>query len=210
MLTRDQEDFVDPQSKASKTFRRRFRVSFKVFKEIVDLAYEWFPEDNRSDCVGNHARPLELKILGVLRKLGRACTFDDIEELTNIHEETHRVFFHKFVKMFAEELYAKWVHFPQDDVTLKYTLDGYSRVGLPGCLFSADCTHVPWASVLASNRVDHTNGKNGKLGPTLSFEVCCDLLGFIMSTTSAHPGTTSDIAPWRVLTRRLLIFFEVN
>ena len=41
--------------------------------------------------------PLELLVLGSLRYLGRGWTFDDLEEATGISEESHRVFFRRFI-----------------------------------------------------------------------------------------------------------------
>ena len=52
-------------------FRLRFRVPFPLFERIVALTREnnWFTE--RRDSSGRRGAPLELKILGVLRVLGR-------------------------------------------------------------------------------------------------------------------------------------------
>ena len=62
----------DPSDrKDGQLFRRRFRVPFPVFLDIVKMTREnkWFSE--KEDAVGIKAAPLELKILAVLRVLGR-------------------------------------------------------------------------------------------------------------------------------------------
>ena len=62
----------DPtDKKGGVLFRRRFRVPFPVFLRLVALTREnnWFTE--RPDASGRRGAPLELKILGVLRVLGR-------------------------------------------------------------------------------------------------------------------------------------------
>ena len=48
-------------------FKRRFRLSYPMFQQIVDMTREnrWFSE--APDCAGRRGAPLELKILGVLR-----------------------------------------------------------------------------------------------------------------------------------------------
>jgi hypothetical protein len=46
------------------------------------------------DAVGNLSFPLSLMILHFLQYLGCGWTFDDLEEVTLINEETHRQFFH--------------------------------------------------------------------------------------------------------------------
>ena len=57
--------------------------------------------------------PIELLLLGSLHYLGRGWTFDDLEECTGISEETHRVFFHAFVKFGRDVLYRKYVKYPK-------------------------------------------------------------------------------------------------
>ena len=65
--------------------------------------------------------PLEIKILGVLRLLGRGVCFDDIEELTFVSAETHRRFFLRFIDLFASQLYDDWIFGPTTDQDI---LDG--------------------------------------------------------------------------------------
>ena len=87
----------DPtDKKGGVLFRRRFRVPFHVFVRLVALTREknWFTE--RPDASGRRGAPLELKILGVLRVLGRGYCFDGIEELSFISAECNRMFFHSF------------------------------------------------------------------------------------------------------------------
>ena len=77
---------------------------------------------------------------GVLRLLGRACTFDDLEELSNIGAETHRRFFHVFVRRGAEQLKLETAPYECGD---KDVLDQVERLyaanGFPGCVGSTDC-----------------------------------------------------------------------
>jgi hypothetical protein len=70
----------DPSdAKGGKLFRLRFRVPFPLFQRLVDTtrANSWFSE--KKDCTGRLAAPLELKILGVLRVLGRGYCFDGMK-----------------------------------------------------------------------------------------------------------------------------------
>ncbi len=71
----------------------------------------WFAKESRFDfngldICGRPVVPLSLKVLGTLRVLGRATCFDGISELSNVSEETHRIFFHKFTRLFAQVLTA--------------------------------------------------------------------------------------------------------
>ena len=80
---------------------------------------------------------------GVLRLLGRACTFDDLEELSNIGAETHRRFFHVFVQHGAKQLKLETAAYERGD---KDVLDKvemlYAANGFPGCVVSTDCVRV--------------------------------------------------------------------
>jgi hypothetical protein len=69
-------------------------VPFPLFERLTEMTRvnAWFSEEK--DCAGRRAAPLELKILGVLRVLGRGYCFDGIDELNFISAESNRVFFH--------------------------------------------------------------------------------------------------------------------
>lgn len=45
-----------------------------------------------SDCKGREAVTLELLVLGSLRFIATGCSFDMVEELTNVSNEKHRTF----------------------------------------------------------------------------------------------------------------------
>ena len=113
------ETYRDPTHRDGKLFRRRFRMPFDMFLKIVNLVREkqWFPEKQslRMQLERQEAIPLEIKLLGVFRVLGRGVCFDDIEELTHVSAETHRKFFRDFVTIFSLELYDIWIHGPRSD-----------------------------------------------------------------------------------------------
>ena len=54
---------------------------------------------------------------------------------------------------------------------MQAVVDTYTKLGLPGCVGSMDCTHVHWAQCPKYHKVECT-GKEGF--PTLSFEVVVD------------------------------------
>ncbi len=70
----------NPWSNQSKKFRRRFRVTYKLFLFIVKL----FKDVNLFNTTRNSAVPVELKILIGLRMLGRGNYTDDISEMSGI------------------------------------------------------------------------------------------------------------------------------
>ena len=72
----------DPQSRASRTFRKRFRVAWKFFREVLlPWTREKFPF--KPDAAGSLEIPTEFKLLGGLRVLSRSAHFDDLAEDAN-------------------------------------------------------------------------------------------------------------------------------
>lgn len=95
--------YVDsPQRSARfhKTFKTRFRTSYDDFlqlkNEISQLPEfaKWGP--GSTDRFGAEFSPIDLLLLGALRRLARRWTFDDSEESTFITSKCHQIFFHQF------------------------------------------------------------------------------------------------------------------
>ena len=75
---------------------------------MVDIRRDkWFPNNEVCDCRGIMGVPVDLLVFGSLRYLGRGWTFDDLEEATEIREETHRLFFHEFIRCGGTILFDK-------------------------------------------------------------------------------------------------------
>lgn len=131
----------DTTHRDGKLFRRRFRVPHAFFLEMVRecRAKQTFPEglDAFGRCV-----PLEFKILGVLRVLGRGVCFDDIAELTCTGEEVHRVFFHTFIHYYGTTMYDKHVKLPESTEEIQSSMNEYAKGGMNGAGFSMDCFHT--------------------------------------------------------------------
>jgi hypothetical protein len=129
----------DPSdAKGGKLFRLRFRVPFPLFQRLVDMtrANNWFTE--KKDCAGRLAAPLELKILGVLRVLGRGYCFDGIEELSFISREVNRTFFHTWCELFSKKYFSIYCNPPSTKEEIDRTMEVYNRLGFPGCIGSTD------------------------------------------------------------------------
>lgn len=192
----------DPSTYQGKTFRRRFRVPFPVYEDLLGKALELgFPRVPIS-AVGIKGVPLELQVLGVLRVLGRGTCFDGIEELTGGSAECHRVFFHKFCELFARRYYDEYVYLPRDDNEKRAWASDYARMGLPGAIGSTDCVHVKW------ERCTHSlsNLCTGKEGyPTLAWQATVNHKMRFMSATRSFYGSTNDktICKFDNLTQRI-------
>ena len=160
----------DPTHRDGKLFRTRFRVPYSLFHQLVSLcttgSLSTFFQHKKCDATGRSSIPIELKLLGVLRVLGRASCFDSVAELTNSEKEAHRVFFHKFIKVFVDNLFHHYVSPPTSDEAITQTMRHYDRVGFTGCIGSVDCVHIPWNRCPAQQLNMYT-GKEGY--PTIAY-----------------------------------------
>jgi DDE superfamily endonuclease len=176
-----------------KKFRRRFRLPYQQYLELVGDAIEgeWFPRWTSSkDATGKPSSPLELLILGALRYLGRGWTFDDCEESTAIGEETHRVFFHEFIKIGSTVLFKKYVLSPATAEELLQHQHEMKEAGCDGNGGSMDATHVTMEK--CSYRL-----RNNHLGPKMTltartYNITVNHRRRILSTTTGHPSRWND------------------
>ena len=63
--------WADPVSRDGKLFCRRFRTTHEFFMDLVEKSKVLFPNHSINDAAGRKSAPIELKVLGVLRVLGR-------------------------------------------------------------------------------------------------------------------------------------------
>jgi hypothetical protein len=192
-MLQNKEQLNDPHSKQAKQFRVRFRFPYPLYLRLLDCCRDHHMfSDSTHNCAGSPAVPLELKILGVLRVLGRGNCFDDIAELTGsgFQGDVHRRFFHDFCKLFSEHYSPIYIK-PADTIdAIDKVTRVYERMGLPGCLGSVDCTHIPWDRCPAQQHSMYT-GKEGF--PSVAYEVACEHTHRIISVTSGHYGSRTDM-----------------
>ena len=161
-------------SRPGKLFRRRFRVPWVLFSKLLELCRThalFGPHaDDATDCTGIPYCPIELKLMGVLRMLGRAWICDDVAEATGMGESTVRLAFRTFTENFVAALYDVYIYRPMGD-KLARLMGVFGRMGLPGCVGSTDCVHLKWERC----PVSLTNLCKGKEGyPTLVYSAVVD------------------------------------
>ena len=190
------KDYNDPSTKIGKKWRLRFRIPRPVFDEIVSITRAATKLDARGnivpvfrekDATGRATPPLELYLMGVFRVLGRGWCFDDVEEATEVNQESHRRFFHKWTEWWSKTQWSKYVHPPETKEEIHAVMETYRRLGLPGAIGSTDGVHLSWLGCPASEKNLHT-GKEGN--PTVVYNVTVDHMKKIISSSrleDRHP-----------------------
>jgi len=129
----------------NKKFRRRFRMTYEQFQTTlvkVKRSYLFDRWVTGRDATGKPSSPIELMVLGAMRHLGRGLTFDDLEECTAIHEETHRQFLHVCIEWGSNVFYDEQVQMPRSQAECHTHRNEFDMGGLTGAGFSTDATNV--------------------------------------------------------------------
>jgi hypothetical protein len=158
MLTEQAEQLKDPASPQAKVFRRRFRAPYL----LADMYVKWATEalGSKRPIANQPGVPMELKVLGVLRILGRGCTTDDVKELSFISESHMSAFFHRFCKWGRDVMFPKWVTWPQSKEEIAKAMGPYCALGFDGAIGSTDAVHIAWGGCPQKLAILHT-GKEG-------------------------------------------------
>lgn len=152
-MLRDPSRLRDPHSAEAILFRRRFRIPFAMFERLAGWTKKWWKDQRKRkerDASGRLAPDVELKLLGVLRMLGRGSCLDDIKELCGVSEPTMHAFFEEWCAWFREEYYPQFVHPPHNKEELEAAMVAYALVGLNGAFTSTDAVHLRWDKCPAS------------------------------------------------------------
>jgi hypothetical protein len=117
------------------------------YKNFLDIASQVRESEPFSwwlsrDATGREPLPIKLLLLGALRYIGQGWTFDNIEEATAMHEETHCQFFHILIHWGSTTLCDKYVVSPQTSAESKTHMHELGIAGLTGAVGSSDATHV--------------------------------------------------------------------
>lgn len=181
-------DVEDPNSYAGRMFRRRFRLPFRLFQHLVEAckAGEVFGGD--FNAANEASVPVEIKVLGALRTLGRGTLHDDVAEMTGASLELHRQAFVKFISFIAKDFREEWIRVPEGE-DLEKVMKEYTLMGFPGAIGSMDATHVHWNRCPSGAKNMH-NGKEGY--PSRVFNVAVTHHGRVFSIAEGQPGARND------------------
>lgn len=193
MLANDLQQLRIFDSEEGDEFRKRFRLPFGLFEMLL----EWYEDSmeragtkiKETDCAGRSSIPTNLKLLGVLRIIGRGSCFDCIKELSGISESSMHTFFHSFTAWFVETVYPKVVKIPETEAEIASAMGPYSAVGLNGAICSTDAVHLHWSRCPSELANLHT-GKEGYC--TIAYNVSCGHDGYVFSSTPGTYGSCND------------------
>ena len=169
-----------------KLFCRRFQVPWQIYCELVVKCNEFnlfgIRSNDTVDLCNHDICPVTIKLLGVLRMLGRNLICDDVAEATGMGESTVRTAFKSFCENFVDCFYDKYLYRPTG-VQLSNVMSIYNRMG------STDCVHVTWDRC----PIELTNLCKGKEGyPTLVFSCVVDHTRRILSISPSSFETRND------------------
>ena len=125
-----------------------------------------------------------MKVLAVLRILGRGMCLDGIQELSGISSSTTRTFFHAWTKKFRETL-----RFPETSEEIEKVMQPYAAVGFPGAIGCTDVVHI-WWDKCPTSLINIYTGKEGY--PTIAYEMTCSHDGRILYCTPGFYGSQND------------------
>ena len=133
--------------------------------------------------------PIELLLIGSLRYLGRGRTFDDIQDATKLSRDVHRCFSCAFTTFGEILLCPRYVCMPQTIADLRNCeSEEYAMAGFPGCIGSADATHIPLDKVTALICQAHIGYKLGSDATTRTYNLTVNHQRQILHSTTDHPG----------------------
>ena len=187
----NQTKWINKKKYANK-FRRRFRMPMHAFQDLMSKIRNenWFPHAEAVNAIGQIGVPLDILVLGTLWYLGRGWTFDDLEEATGIHEETHRRFFHNFVRHGKERLYPEYVKEPSTLADIDDSRAEFTEAGFNGCIGSCDATHIIMEKCPGKLKNQHLGGKLSQTAR--AYQITVNHKRKILSSTVGLPGTWND------------------
>ena len=183
------------REKWSRLFRLRFRMPYNSFLDLVNQCMEstyfcrW-TNNSINPYNKQPVLPLGLLVLSALRYLGRGWTFDDLQEATAISTETLRIFLHIFMEFGSSTLYNKYVVNPTSSMDIKDCEAEYSMAVFPGCIGSADASHVMMEVCSYRLRQLHLGYKLAHTART--YNITVNHRRRILNSTRGHPARFND------------------
>lgn len=174
-------------------FRRKFRVPYELFCDIMDEAHAsgiWADKTSRGKRKrGAPPTPLALKVLAALRVLALGCPVDGVVLESGVSQPVLQRFIHRFMQFMVDTFYSRHVRMHDSVAEMDVCEAVYSCLGLPGCVGSMDGVHLAWDNC-PSPFLPLYKGKEGF--PTLAYNVTVDHTKRVLAVHGAYPGARND------------------
>lgn len=196
--------FGDNPTYSLKHFRRRFRMSRRLYLQIerrLQSSYLFFTQ--RADATGLLGISTRQKIITAIRMLAAGCSSDDVDDRSRIAESTMLEILDCFCAAIVEQYGAEFLREPTEDDLVQILRDSELK-GWPGMLGSIDCMHWKWKNCPKA-WAGMYEGK--EKAPTIVLQAVADSECRIWHHYFGMPGSSNDI---NVLERSNLLHSAMN
>ncbi|XP_062200020.1 uncharacterized protein LOC133902445 [Phragmites australis] len=136
--------FADNPVYGDVLFRRRFRMSWRLFLRIAAAVEDhdtWFRQGR--DATGKLGLSPLQKMTAAIRQLAYDVSSDAVGEYVRIGASTAMLALRKYVQAIVEVFGEEYLRAPNEADTARLLAEGERR-GFPGMLGSIDCMHWVW------------------------------------------------------------------
>lgn len=185
-----QQYFASNPIYSSTLFRRRFRLSERVYSRVASALvshYKFFRQ--LSDCTQRKGFSCNQKITAALRMLSYGICADALDETLAMSETTVLLCLENFCAGVYNCFHEEYLRTPTDS-DLKNILRRSSEQGFPGMLGSIDCCKWEWKNCPVGWHGQY-EGKEGS--PTVTLEAIADSTLWIWHAFFGMPGSCNDI-----------------
>ncbi|GJZ66423.1 hypothetical protein Tco_0623119 [Tanacetum coccineum] len=181
-------------------FRRRFRMSRKLFLKIVNgissytadpLPQHFHFFKSRLDCTGRMSISALMKCTAAIRQMAYGSTPDAFDEYLQMSEHTARDALFFFNMCIIELYMPKYLRKPTLEDVVKIQQKHNNVHGFPGMLGSIDCMHWEWKNCPVSWQGQY--GRGDKKYPTIMLEAVASQDLWIWHAFYGMAGANNDI-----------------
>jgi hypothetical protein len=191
-------DYFAPTPVYDETFfRRRFRMSIRLFNRIVagisepgkSENYKYFTQ--RYDALGAAGLSPRQKVTCAIRQLAYGASADQCDEYIRIGESTANECLHKFCRSIVEVYSEVYLRRPTQIDVNRIVAFHKEKHGFPGMLGSIDCMHWAWRNCPTAWKGQFTRGDHGY--PTIMLEAVASHDLWIWHAFFGVSGSNNDI-----------------
>jgi hypothetical protein len=182
--------FVENPTYPERYFRRRFRMSTRLFKSIAESVME-FDEffEQRRNAAGELGHSTYQKVTAALRMMAYGIPADLVDDHLAMGESQAIKCVKRFAVAIVQVFGEEYLRSPNAQDTARLLEQNKAR-GFPGMLGSIDCMHWSWKNCPAAW---HGQFKGHKKDSTIILEAVADYETWIWHAFFGMPGSCNDI-----------------